>query len=174
MFTLIKQLVHKNKLNQSIISSVIYYKELLNINRNTLGVHVRLTDMNAIHGDIYGCFTIDSYCRKIDKMLEQYPNINNIFIASDNEVSITTLKNYYKDKQNITLSYIENSIKNPEEHCQTVNFVINSHNTNKNYHINVMIEMLVLSKCAYFIHRISDFANFAIIYSDTFKDIQCL
>lgn len=45
---------------------------------------------------------------------------------------------------------------------------------NNNYHINVMIEMIVLSKCAYFIHRVSDFANFAIIYSDTFKIIECL
>jgi len=175
LLVLLKQIVHKNKIHPTIINKVNYYKELLNINDNTLGVHVRITDMNHIHGDIYNSFTIESYFIKIDQMLNQYTHINNIFIASDNIVSINKIKNYYKDNKNIRLSYIEDSIRNPEEHCQTSNFMINEMNKMNNYyHVNVMIEMLVLSKCSYLIHRISDFANFAIIYSDTFKEIQCL
>ena len=172
-YSILKSLVHKNEIQPSIINKVNFYVKSFNISENTLGVHIRLTDMNYIHGSDYGCYSIDFYLLKIDEMLLKHKNINHIFISSDNNVSIQKIINYYNEK--IKISYIAEFKRNPEENCTTSNFMIEKMNEiNSTYHIEVMTEMLVLSKCSYFIHRISDFANFAIIYSDTFKDILCL
>jgi len=170
---LLKTLVHKNELQPFILEKVNKYTDEFHITENTLGVHIRLTDMNHIHGADYGSYNIESYISKIDDMLEKHKNIDHLFIASDNDISIGKMKKYYNDK--IRISYIEDCTRNPEEHCTNSNFMIDNMNKNHStYHIEVFTELLVLSKCSYFIHRISDFANFTIIYSDTFKDILCL
>jgi hypothetical protein len=172
ILVLLKKIVNKNTINPSILNQVNYYKDLFNINENTLGVHVRLTDMNAIHGDIYGTFTTEDYIFKIDDFLNRHKNINNVFIASDNIVSINKIEKYYNDKD-ITISYINDiDFREPQEYSENTNYVVNKFNEfNLNFHVNIFMEMLVLSKCAYLIHRTSDFSNASIIYSDTFKDI---
>jgi hypothetical protein len=169
---LLKKIVNKNTINPSILNQVNYYKDLFNINENTLGVHLRLTDMNNFHGDIFGVFTTEDYISKIDEFLNQHKNINNVFLASDNILSINKLENYYKNK-GIAISYVKDvDFRDNKEVCNYPHYVVNKINEeNTDYHVNVFIEMLVLSKCAYLIHRTSDFSNAAIIYSDTFNDI---
>lgn len=170
---LLKKLVRKNEIQPSILEKVNDYVQQFKISENTLGVHIRLTDMNYIHGSIFGNYSIETYLLKIDEIMQKYKNIDHIFIASDNDVSIHKIKEYYNDK--IKISYIKEISRNPEEHCTTSNFMIEKMNDpNSTYHIEVVTEMMVLAKCGYFIHRISDFANFTIIYSDTFKEISCL
>ena len=172
ILVLLKKIVNKNTINPSILNQVNYYKDLFNINENTLGVHVRLTDMNAIHGDIYGKFTTEDYIFKIKDFLNTHKNITNVFIASDNIVSINKIENYFNNKD-ISISYIKDiDFRQTQEYCENYNYVVNKFNEfNLNFHVNIFIEMLVLSKCAYLIHRTSDFSNASIIYSDTFKDI---
>ena len=176
LLLLLKQIVNKNLLKPYIIDKVNYYKELFNITENTLGVHIRLTDMDSIHPG-HGILTIDSYINAIDKLLKTNNNINSIFIACDNNISIHKIKNYYANSD-ISINYIVDSPRNPEEYCDNSNNIIETFNNDlsedRNNHVKIMIEMLVLSKCSYFIHRTSDFANFAIIYSDTFKIIESL
>lgn len=167
---LFKKIVHKNEIQPSILDKVNDYTQKFHISENTLGVHIRLTDMNHIHGSSYGFYNVETYLLKIDEMIEKHKNIDHLFIASDNDVSIHKIIDYYSDK--IRISYIAESIRNPEEHCTTSDFMIEKMNElHSTYHIDVFKELLVLSKSSYFIHRISDFANFTIIYSDTFKDI---
>lgn len=175
LLVLLKTLVHKNKLNDEIITKVNEYVSNFGITENTLAVHIRLTDMNVIHPE-YGVFTLDAYINKINEMINIHTNINNIYIASDNTESINKLKEYYKNIIKITyIEYKENDIRSLYENVNPSFEIVrlNYFNTGK-YHIQTMIEMLVLSKCSYFIHRVSDFANFAIIYSDTFKVIESL
>jgi len=169
---LLKKIVYINEIQPSILDKVNVYAKKFYISENSLGVHIRLTDMNHVHGSDYGIYTIESYIIKIDDMLQKYKNIDHLFIASDNNVSIKTIKNNYNDK--IRISYIEEYTRNPVEHVTNSDFTFNRLNIESSYPIEVFTEMLVLSKCSYFIHRISDFANFAIIYSDTFKDVLCL
>ena len=45
---------------------------------NTLGVHIRLTDMNRIHPQ-YGILSYDDYLHKIQDMVTSYRNTNNYF-----------------------------------------------------------------------------------------------
>ena len=174
LLPLVKTIINKNTITDKINTTINNYCSIFDITENTLGVHIRLTDMNAAHPD-HGIFTIQTYIDKINKLINTHRNINNIYIASDNIESINHLKKYYKNI--IKISYIEDNVRSLYEN-DNFNYVINAMNndntTSSLYHVNIMIEMLVLSKCSYFIHRVSDFANFAIIYSDTFKVIECL
>lgn len=173
---LLKHIVSKNLIKHYITDKVNYYKELFNITENTLGIHIRLTDMNSIHPDL-GILTTETYINAINKLLNNNNNINNIFVASDNNISINKIKHYYINS-NIDINYICDSPRNEVEYCDNSNYIIDTFNSDssedRNNHVKIMIEMLVLSKCSYFIHRTSDFANFAIIYSDTFKIIESL
>lgn len=173
LLPLVKTIVHKNTINNNINSTVNDYCRIFGITENTLGVHIRLTDFNSTHPE-HGIFTLESYIAKINKLINTHTNINNIYIASDNIESINNLKEYYKNI--IKISYIENNERAlyENDNCNYIINGMNNDNTTSKYHVNIMIELLVLSKCSYFIHRVSDFANFAIIYSDTFKVIECL
>jgi hypothetical protein len=174
LLPLLKTIINKNTITDKLNTTVNDYCSLFDITENTLGVHIRLTDMNATHPE-HGIFTIQCYIDKINKLINTHRNINNIYLASDNIQSINHLKEYYKNI--IKISYIEDNVRSLYEN-DDCNYVINAMNNDNTiatpYHVEIMIEMLVLSKCSYFIHRVSDFANFAIIYSDTFKLIEYL
>ena len=130
--------------------------------------------MNECHSDVYGSINIEDYILKINDFINKYKNINNIFIASDNNESLIKIKKYYED-YNIKISFINDIVRINKEIIDfesNTNFIIENMDSETDFHTNIFIEMLVLSKCSYFIHRVSDFANFAIIYSDTFKVIE--
>lgn len=176
LLTMFRTLVHKNMIQPVITQRVDKYSDTFAIDENTLGVHLRMTDMNSIHGNEYGVFDVDDYIKRCDMIIARRPNINKIFIASDNSVSLQKVKAYYENL-NFPVVYIEDSIRNKEEHCNDSGFMIDSMNNSSGvvtYQANVMTEMLVLSKCGYLLHRISDFANMAMIYSTSFKETFCL
>lgn len=139
------------------------------INKNTLGVHLRLTDMNIYHPS-YGVITIDNYISKIKEYLESNKEIKNIFLASDNEESINIIK---EKIPNYPIIWNSDSYRVKNIVDDNFQFQVDNLNNPDFYQKNV-IEALILSKCGILIHRISDFANFSILFSESFKDIICL
>jgi hypothetical protein len=176
LLDLFRNFVYKNTLQPPISRLVSEYVDKFAIDGNTLGIHLRMTDMNSLHGGEYGIFHVEDYIKRCDIILRENSNINKIFIASDNHVSLHKLRTHYEDL-NFPVVYIESSVRNQDEYCNDSGFMIDSMNNTSGvvtYQANVMTEMLVLSKCGYLLHRISDFANMAMIYSKTFKKTFCL
>jgi hypothetical protein len=125
--------------------------------------------MNNIHLE-YGNIDIEKYIKNTKIILNNNKNITKLFIASDNYESINIFKNEFP---NTIISYIDNN--NRVNLISNDNFSYQINNLNdKNFLINNFIENLVLSRCSGLLHRISDFANYSIINSDSFKLIICL
>ena len=131
------------------------------IDDKTLGVHIRIIDYNKVHADL-GVFYIEDYIRKIREVLDK-EDVSNIFVSSDNFQSILILKKefgnriiYYDSKIRPVSNYLWQGINNPvlwEE---------------------MMIWMLILSKCRYLVCRISNGSNAAILFSDSITKIYRL
>lgn len=168
-YPIIKQLCSKMKFQSIILNEVSTFVETYGINVNTLGVHVRLTDMNITHPE-NGVFTINDYIQEIKNYLTENPTTSSIFIASDNNESIKKIRNEFPSH---TILSFDNKYRIEKADDDNLQNQIDNLNNPEFYQQNV-IEALILSKCGALIHRISDFANFAILFSTTFKDIRCL
>ena len=88
------------KLKESIKKEIESFYETNISGKTTLGVQVRLTDMKHYHG----VSSIDSYVNKINEILSLNPNIEQIFLSTDDSEVIDILKNkvnkkiiYYED-----------------------------------------------------------------------------
>jgi len=168
----IKQIVSKNTINKDILSVVSEYQKEFKIDENTLGIHVRLTDMNRCHIDLYKYVSIEDYYTQIDAFIETHPSINSFFIASDNHESIIKIMQKYGDKYKI--SYVKNTYRVSNEDSDNSLPTRTNNNSIPDIEQKIFTEVLTMAKCGYFIHRISDVANFMILYSDTFKEVKCL
>jgi len=172
-YELARETIKKFKLKQEIIDIALDFKNKFDINENTLGLHIRLTDMNVLH--TYSKLTLDDYIKKINQVLEENPNIDNILIASDNYESIYKIISHFENI-NIRVNYLpdlcrsataENSLEWTEKQIW---YLENKDETiKKKFIIDSFIDMLCLSYCSYLIYRISNYANFAILYSDSLK-----
>jgi hypothetical protein len=171
-FNILKQILRINAINTNILKEVNRYANEFSINENTLAVHIRLTDMNTCHADDYGIYNFDTYKSKIDSMLSIYKNIDSIYIASDNTESITKLIKLYNN--DYTVYYIKDSYRVLYESDDNYKYQIESINKYDDFHIKGFVEMLVASRCTYFIYRISDYSNFCILFSDTIKHIESI
>ncbi len=167
----LKKIIKINNINFEILNKVNYYVKKFNINENTLGIHIRLTDMNTLHSNI-GIFTINDYINKINNIISKFNNINNIFIASDNNESINTIKEYFQNK--LVINYIDDTYRVDKENDDNYKFQLENINKYNDFHTKIFIELLVLSKVKYYLHRISDFSNFCILYSDSISYIESL
>jgi hypothetical protein len=171
-FDKLKLIVCKNKINDKIINIVNNFVNMFNINENTLTVHIRLTDMNTKHSNQYGVYTFDDYKNEIDKVLKNNSNINNIYVASDNNESIYKLISIYNEK--IKIINFENPYRVEKENSDNFNYIVEHLNNMPELPVKVFTEMLIGSKGGYFIGRISDVSNFIILYSDSIKTIKYL
>jgi hypothetical protein len=120
--------------------------------------------MNTVHPE-YGVFTIDDYIEKA-KTFCSIHTVKNIFIASDNEESIQKFKERF-DSYNI--HFIKDTFRcdlekgDNRQHLENIN--------NADFIRKIVTEALILSKCGFLIHRVSDFANFSILFSSSFSEI---
>ena len=165
----IKRICRLNPICPSIVSEVDRYASLFGINENSLAVHVRMTDMNTIHANDFGIVTHETYSMMIDHMLQSHPNIDNIYITSDNTESIHMLQARYSDRYRIT--YVTDSYRREKEDSENCNFQRYAINVLPEFHLRAFTELLIASRCSYFIYRISDYSNFCILYSDTIQVI---
>ena len=143
----------------------IVNKYLINISTNTLGVHFRFTDMNTMHTRK----TPIQYKDYINQILEYIKNndIQNIFVASDNEESINKLlkdenfKNIKIYHTNIKRYPTEKAdekdlkwYKNTNEkipHPSLNNF---AHIDDPTTHLECLVDCILLSKCKYLVFLI--------------------
>lgn len=169
---LLKAIVRKNKINDNISKIVNEFVEKFNVNENTLTVHIRLTDMNIKHSNEYGVYTFEHYINEINKTLKKYPDINQIYVASDNNESIDKLILMYNEK--LKVIRFEHPYRVEKENSDNFNYIVNNLNDMPELPVKVFIEVLIGSKGGYFIGRVSDVSNFIILYSDSIKNIKYL
>jgi len=166
----IKRICRLNPLRPSIVQEVDRYAALFGINENSLAIHVRMTDMNTVHANDFGVVTREHYHSVIDNMLRSYPNIDNIYITSDNTESIHVLQSRYSDRYRIT--YVTDSYRREKEDSENCDFQRLAINVLPEFHLRAFTELLIASRCSYFIYRISDVSNFCLLYSDTIKAVM--
>jgi hypothetical protein len=159
------EIVKKFKIKDELLEKVKYYQNKFNIDESTVGVHIRLTDMNIVHGNDYGLLSFDDFKSQMK------PDVK-YFVASDNYESLKKLKDLYGDN----INYVDGLIRAELENDNTSTMFLNNPIVfkNKQFWFESFLEMLLLSKCSELICRTSDLSNVSIIYSDTIKKITRL
>lgn len=158
-FFTLKKACKSLKINHNILLEVKNYVKNY-LPDNTLGVHVRLTDMHSKHPN-YGILSLNDYIKYIDCEL----NANHydcIFVSSDNIESIEKLQKYYgKLVKHFNCSFLVQ--KETDD-----NYALQLNNLNNTFFwIEVFTDMLILSNTRHLIHRISNYANTTLLFSDT-------
>jgi hypothetical protein len=156
------EIINKFKLKKELLDKVEYYQNKFNIDENTVGVHIRLTDMNIYHGSDYGVLSFEDFKSHLK------PDVK-YFVASDNYESLKKLKELFGNNVN----YVDDLIRAEFENDDTSAMFLNNPVVFKNrqFWFESFLEMLLLSKCGSLICRSSDLNNVAVIYSKTIKNI---
>lgn len=151
-----KNLVNSLKFNNNFLEKVSLYEKY--IDSDTIGVHVRLTDMNILHPE-YGIVGIEDYISNME-------NGKKYFVASDNEESLQKLENIYKNNI-IYVPYLKRAkLENDNSYKLQIKNLENS-----DFWQEAFLEMYLLSKCGTLLCRTSNVANCSIIHSKTIKKI---
>jgi hypothetical protein len=153
----------KFHIQEELISDINNFAIKYDIGVHTLAVHMRLTDMNTVHGKDHGYVYYKDFLKHIKIFLKKYP-IKNIFVSSDNDKSIDKLKVDISDVE--IISYKDISRSKTENENLTSNIVHREFN-DPDYIKNCMKDIFTMSKCGYLIKRVSGFSNCAIVFSDT-------
>ena len=134
-------------------------------NKKILGVHVRTTDMNAIHERQYGLLNTEDFISQIDNELKT-KTYSHLFIAADNKQSIDKIKNKFASNIKIItnncchLSAVEKDRK----------FEYNKYLRNvcydKYFVIESFIDMLSLASCDTIIKRVSSFSLCSVFFAN--------
>ena len=156
----LRKLARKLKFNKR-VKRLIKIEESKIDFKNSLGVHIRLTDMNRIHPE-HGAVNFDDFVKNINLILEEHPEINTIFVASDNNESIEKLRNKYKDR----VKFINNLNRCETELGDSYKLQLENYHK-KEFWEHSFLDMMMLSKCKYLLHRTSNVANAALVFSDT-------
>lgn len=169
---ILRNILKQNKISSTIVDYVNFYKNKFQIDRNTLVVHIRLTDMNINHKNDYGYYSIEDYYKKINEMTDKNPNINSIFICSDNSESIKKIESMYGETYKII--YLKDEETYRVENEESDNYKYFYDNINQLDPTKILREILIASTGSYFIYRISDVSNFIILYSSSFIETVSL
>jgi len=148
-----KDIAKKIKIKKYILERVEKYEKLFEINDKTLGVHLRTTG-NNIHHPYWGVHYTEDYITKIDEILET-EEINNIFLASDNDESLSILKYRYGNRINFIDDVIRTETENTMEwfwHGQRAHDELD----NPKLWEQIFVDVLLLAKCPIFLCRLSN------------------
>jgi hypothetical protein len=159
-----KKLFYDNfKIKDDILDEVNQFFEINLKNKITLGCQIRLGDMVKTH-DVPN---IDGYWDKILNILEENPQIDQIFLATDDDEAIE----FISKKTPIPILYQKNIYRTSSESPYER---LNSERENHGYNLcrEVLIDMLLLSKCDYFLRsKISAVSLITTILSENIKKI---
>ena len=136
------------------------------ITNNTLGVHIRLTDMNSMHGKDYGVKTFDDYLMVIDRLMGD-DTMGNMFISSDNSESISKISNKYNIITNQGISNRHSSEVDNGDYNKSLRAQISESRLWE----DSFLDMVSLSKCGVLIKNVSSLSNTSIIVSDTINKV---
>jgi len=156
-----KKIFNKIKVKDSVLNIVNN-----NICKDTLGVHIRLTDMNTLHGDSYGVRNFETYLNGLVSTTNNKV-FKNIFIASDNIESINKLKEKYDIIINSSISNRHNS-ESDDGYCD---YQLENLMTEKMW-VDSFVDMLSLSMCGEMVMGVSSLSNVSIIISKTLNKIH--
>ena len=163
----LQQLIAKKiKFNQDILNEVSKYKTKFDIDKDTLGIHFRLTTMNRYHCKQYGIITYEDYLKKISEIVK-VNQLRKIFIISDNNESIIKISNE-ETLKDLDIQFIREYTRMDTEVVADgfSDFeIINLYK--KHFYEEVIIEALLLSMCGYLIHRTSSVSILACLLSNT-------
>lgn len=141
-------------------------------NKTVLGVHIRATDMVATNQNKNYHYFID----KIKDVLTKH-DINKIFIASDSQAIVNHAINIFGNDKILSIDDIEradtfNSPVGAHDRIN-VNTIVYSKRKYHNYLCGreVIIDMLLLSKCNYFIRSYSAVSDMAIFFNDRMRKV---
>jgi hypothetical protein len=158
-FNIYKNVVSKFDFKNDLLDKIKTLQEQLNITEKTIGVHVRLTDMNIHHINDYGCSNFNDY-------LKCFNEHDDLFVASDNKESLNKLIDIFGSK----IKYVPNIIRGETEKENTSLLQLTNFK-NSVFWEEAFIEMFLLSKCGSLICRASNLTNAAILHSNTIKNI---
>ena len=151
----LKLICSKIKIKDTIVNKI--NKEIC---EDTLGVHVRLTDMLDHHIDLHGGGSTDEYLKCIADILK-FNKVKNIFVASDNVFSLEKIKENFEIIHNQV-----NNINKTEFNGNYLNYQIeNIHK--EDFWIDSFVDMLSLSKCGILLNKLSNLNNTALFFSKT-------
>jgi hypothetical protein len=145
-----------------------YFKNLQN--KITLGVQIRLTDMIK-HHKVSG---LDTYIKKIKEILTIHPEIEQVFVSTDDNNSIDVLKKSI-DKRVI---YYEDMFRADSSNPHTNPY--DRYNSLREYHkyklaLEGILEIFTLSKCDYMLKAdVSALSMVASILSENIKKVYKL
>jgi hypothetical protein len=151
------KMTFSSKLNELISESITNFL----FDENTIGVHIRLCDMNTIHGKNYGVHSFTDFKNEIDKILTSH---SRIFVASDNDESLKKLKEIYEDK----VFFVPNMIRVQKETDNSYQLQIDNM-MNGDFWIQSFLDMYLLSKCSKLVCRTSNLSNAAICFSNSIQ-----
>lgn len=146
-----------------ICDKVLIKKEIIksinsSINENTLGVHIRLTDMFEHHPEYISKLgnSTEAYINKTISLIEQnHP----IFVASDNKESLIK----FQKKFNVIFNNSRN-ISETEYNKDYLTYQIN--NIDKQWFWNdSFLDMISLSKCGSLLYNVSSLNTTSFLYS---------
>jgi len=151
-----KTLVQKLKIKEDILNNVNPL-----VDSDTIGVHVRLTDMNKLHSN-YGVLTTDSFKRKIEEVIKTSGK-EKIFVASDNSASIEKLSKHFD------IIYNDVSNRSNDEEGRGYNKYLRENSGEKSLWEDTFLDAISLSKCGELIYTPSNMAIASVLYSNTIK-----
>ena len=137
------------------------------LSNKTLGVQVRLTDMKK-HNHVHG---LDLYIKKINELIELYPEIEQIFVSTDDSSVIDILK----DSINCKVVYYEDMFR--ADSLNPHNDPYDRYHSNRQYHkyklaLEGVLEIFTLTKCDYLLTaHVSAFSMVASILSENIKKV---
>lgn len=132
-----------------------------------LGVQVRLTDMKK-HHSVSG---LDSYIKRINEILEHHPEIEQVFLSTDDNEVINVLKNSLSKP----VVYYEDMFRADNSNPHTDPY--DRYNSSREYHkyklaLEGILEIFTLSKCDYMLKAdVSALSMVATILSENIKKV---
>lgn len=167
-FLELKNKFHKNfKLKKNITDKISSFYEENIKGKVTLGVQVRLTDMRHYHG----VSPIESYIKRVNEILLELPEVEQIFLSTDDSEIIDELKNNIK----LPIIYYEDMFRanKNDPHLHPYDRFRNDRPMHK-YIIGVECcqEIFTLSKCDYMLKAdVSSISIIASILSENIKKV---
>ena len=153
----LKTIVSKLKIKDTVIN------KLKPLKGKSLGVHVRLTDMEMWHPS-YGTGIITNTFYEATKRTLQSESFDSIFVSSDNDESLE----YFKEKMDIVYNDVGNRVKLANDGRHQLGLQLNK-SGDEDFWVDTFLEMLSLSKCNTLIYRVSNLNNASVLFSQTIK-----
>ena len=164
-FTNLKRIVRAVKFKQAFSKLVESTITELGIDENTIGVHIRLCDMNITHGIDYGIVRYEDYKKLLDKIM--VGTDVKLFVASDNYESIKKLERDYGKERVV---YVKDMLRGVTEIEHTGDLQAENLSTKRLWE-EAFLDMILLSKCTQLVCRTSNVVNASILFSDTIQDV---